>query len=80
MTDQIGIENYVMHFVFGAVLGFVIGCSIAWWLADAISPYVWVAVLTSTLFFAVLGSILRDRLWKSIANNPLFGFWRNLFS
>jgi len=75
MNNKVDLSEYVMHLVFGAIVGLAIGGSIAWWLADILSPYSWLVVVLSVLFFALLGCVYRDRFWKLIAGNALFRLW-----
>ena len=79
MSNQVRIEEYLMHSIFGAALGLVIGGSIAWWLADALKPYGWIVICSTTLFFALVGGVYRERLWKKMGDNPLFRIWSRLF-
>ncbi len=70
----------VMHFVFGAVLGFVLSGVVVWWFAELFHPVGWLVVGATTIAFAVLGGYHKDRFWKVVGNNPLFSLWSRIFS
>jgi len=72
--------EFVMHFVFGAVIGFVLSGVVVWWLADFFRSSAWWVVGAASFVFALLGGNYKDRLWKALGENPFFRLWSKIFS
>ena len=66
---------FAMHFVVGAVIGFVLSgavvlcfLSLPWWVVG-----------TSSLVFALLGGCLKHRLWEALGESPILRLWSRIF-
>jgi hypothetical protein len=71
--DKFDIVHFVMHFLFGAIIGFGIGLPLIWFFWDLNAALKVIGVVT--LVFAILGGFFGDPFWKWLSENVWYRLW-----